>query len=212
MLAAFCRDSEGDPLALLDLIRPQLVTVLFTNDVRLHDDERFGREQRGLVARVAPYADVVLIAPFEQRAPRRVDDAQTTSGSEVVTSKRALFLASDNAVPVTGTNIAPDTTIASVQSAELATLTTPATGTGVGELTIDGRREVEMQAEYRAMTKDLAASLDCAFVDLYDAWSRTVGPGWEAAHAAGLMVDGLHPTQLGHDDIAVRVTEALGIT
>jgi hypothetical protein len=212
MLAAFCRDSSGDPLAVLDAIRPQLITVLFTNDVRLHDAERFGRELRGVVERVDPYADVVLIAPFEQRVPRQVDDAQTTAGSEVVTSASAVFLASDSGTQVRGANIPAGTAIASVQSTEVALLTSAATGTSAaGALAIEGRRQAEIQAAYRSVTRDLAATQGCAFVDLYDAWSATNGPGWDAAYAAGLMVDGLHPTQLGHDDIAARVMAALGI-
>jgi hypothetical protein len=211
MLAAFCRESQGDPLAVLDIIRPQLITVLFTNDVRLHDARRFGRDLSRVVERVGSYADVLLIAPFEQRAPRRVDDAETTSGSDVVSSTKAVFLASDVGTRIGGDNIPSGTVVASVQSIDRATMTTAATGSGVGELTIEGRREVEIQAEYRDTTKRLAATLGCAFLDLYDAWSGRVGPGWDAAYAAGLMVDGLHPTQLGHDDIAARVKESLGL-
>jgi hypothetical protein len=211
MLAAFCRESKGDPLAVLDIIRPQLITVLFTNDVRLHDARRFGRDLSRVVERVGSYADVLLIAPFEQRAPRRVDDAETTSGSDVVSSTKAVFLASDVGTRIGGDNIPSGTVVASVQSIDRATMTTAATGSGVGELTIEGRREVEIQAEYRDTTKRLAATLGCAFLDLYDAWSGRVGPGWDAAYAAGLMVDGLHPTQLGHDDIAARVKESLGL-
>jgi hypothetical protein len=212
MLAAFCRDSAGDPLAVLDAIRPQLVTVLFTNDVRLHDADRFARELGRVVDRVDPYADVVLIAPFEQRAPRRVDDAQTTAGSDAVSSASAVFLASDAGTRVTGAQIPPGTAIASVQSTEAVRLTAAATETATrAELMIEGRREAEIQAAYRAVTRDLAATRGCAFVDLYDAWSATVGPGWDAAYAAGLMVDGLHPTQRGHDDIAARVVDVLGI-
>jgi hypothetical protein len=212
MLAAFCRDSAGDPLAVLDVIRPQLITVLFTNDVRLHNAERFGRELRGVVERVESFADVLLIAPFEQRAPRRVADAQTTAGSEVVISGSAVFLASDSGTRVSGANIPEGNTIASVQSTKVVRLTTAATGSSAGgDLVIEGRREAEMQAAYRRVTRDLAAARGCAFVDLYDAWSATIGAGWDAAYAAGFMVDGLHPTQLGHDDIAARVAHALGI-
>jgi lysophospholipase L1-like esterase len=113
---------------------------------------------------------------------------------------------------VSGASIPAGTAIASVQSTEVATLTTAATGTSAaGELAIEGRRDAEIQAAYRAITRELAATRGCAFVDLYEAWSATVGPGWDAAYAAGLMVDGLHPSQLGHDDIAARVMQALGI-
>nr|MDP9332413.1 hypothetical protein [Actinomycetota bacterium] len=69
MLAGFCRPSAGDPLAMLDDIRPDLISVFFTNDVRLHDSEHFGKLLRGLIERVASYADVLLISPYEQRPP-----------------------------------------------------------------------------------------------------------------------------------------------
>jgi hypothetical protein len=213
MLAAFCRPSAGDPLALLDDIRPDLITVLFSNDVRLHDAARFGDTLRSLVRRVAPYADVLLISPFEQREPRHVTDAITMAGSTDITSTTALFLVSDLGSPIRGTNIAEGATIGSLQSTQTATMTVAATGSSVdGDLAIEGRRYAKTQAEYRAITKVVADTTGCAFLDLYDAWASTVGAGWEAAWAAGLMHDGLHPTQLGHDDIAARVQVALGLS
>ena len=69
-LAMFCRSSAGDPLALLDEIEPDLVTVLFSNDVVLDDPDRFRAELVRLVERVRGYADVLLIAPYEQ-CPQR---------------------------------------------------------------------------------------------------------------------------------------------
>jgi lysophospholipase L1-like esterase len=213
LFAAFCRPSAGDPLALLDDLRPDLITVLFTNDVRLHDPKRFGRTLRDLVERVASYADVLLISPYEQRPPRRVGDAATASGSDVVTSPSALFLASDSGTLIRGTNIPNGARIASVQSTRIATITAAATSSCAnGELTIEGRRDAMLQAEYRAITKHIAASAGCALVDLYDAWAETAGTGWDAGYAGGLMQDGLHPTQLGHDLIAARVQDALGLS
>ncbi len=212
MLAGFCRPSAGDPLALLDALRPDLVTVLFSNDVRLHDATNFGVRLRGLVRRVAPYADVLLISPFEQRPPRRVDDAVTEEGSRIVTSESALFLATDSRSRLSGTNVAAGASIASVQSTHTATMTVSATGSSVGgELAIGGQRDTATQADYRAMTKAVAAFTGCAFLDLYDAWASSAGAGWDAAWATGLMHDGFHPTQLGHDDIAARVLVALGL-
>jgi hypothetical protein len=40
------------------------------------------------------------------------------------------------------------------------------------------------------------------------AW-EDFGAGWDAAKAAGLMQDPLHPTQRGHDDTALRVQAVL---
>ncbi|MDQ1454609.1 MAG: hypothetical protein QOH28_229 [Actinomycetota bacterium] len=212
MLAAFCRPSAGDPLALLDDIRPDLVTVLFTNDVRLHDPERFGKTLQRLIERVASYADVLLISPYEQRPSRSVSDAVTTSGSDVVTSPSALFLASDSRAGIRGTNIRDGSRIASVRSRQVATMTAAATGScATGALTIEGPRDSTTQAEYRAETRHVAAGMGCALIDLYEAWAQTAGTGWDACYAAGLMDDGLHPTQLGHDDIASRVHGVLGL-
>ena len=80
-----------------------------------------------------------------------------------------------------------------------------------GALTIEGRRDSTIQAEYRAITEHVAGTVGCALIDLYDAWAQTAGAGWDACYAAGLMQDGLHPTQLGHDDIARRVQSVLGL-
>jgi hypothetical protein len=44
---------------------------------------------------------------------------------------------------------------------------------------------------------------------LHDVWKRQFGRGCDAAYAAGLMHDGRHPTQRGHDHIAASVRETL---
>jgi lysophospholipase L1-like esterase len=68
----FCKTRSGDRMALLDELRPDLVTLLFSNDV-IHDDpEAFERRVNSVVERVQPYADVLLINPFEQRRSLRV--------------------------------------------------------------------------------------------------------------------------------------------
>jgi lysophospholipase L1-like esterase len=142
-LARFCRMSAGNPLALLDELRPELVTLLFTNDVLLGNAELFARTVEAFVTRVAEYCVVLIITPFEQRA------------------------------------------------------------------VVAGRRDPALQAEYRAATSARARALHCPHVDLYDAFARAAGPGFDAAVAAGLMHDGLHPSQAGNDLIARCVTDAL---
>jgi lysophospholipase L1-like esterase len=67
------------------------------------------------------------------------------------------------------------------------------------------------QATYRAFTKAVADAEGCALLDLHELWTRAVGGGWDNAYAAGLMADGLHPTQKGHDLIASAVCELLGV-
>ncbi|HEY5076801.1 MAG TPA: hypothetical protein VIJ48_04800 [Acidimicrobiia bacterium] len=212
LLASFCRPSAGDPLALLDDLRADLVTVLFSNDVAFRDATRFGDALGRLVDRVHGYADVVLIAPFEARPHRRVDDAVTIRGSDVVRSSSASFRPSDVDTPVRGTNVPLGTTIVSVVSASSARLSGGATGSCEhGELTIGLWRDAEQQAIYRATTEQVAISMDCAFLDLYAAWAGVAGAGWDAAYAHGFMSDALHPSQLGHDDIAQRVEDLLGL-
>ncbi len=209
-LAWFCRDTAGDAFALLDLLRPDLVIVLFSNDVRFRDADRFGDALSHLISRVASYADTLLVTPFEQRTPRVVCDAATTAGSTVVTSPTALFLHTDVGTPLRGTNVARGARIALVQSAQRITMTIPAVGSSyAGDLRICGRRDVIVQAMYRAFAKAVAAAKGCALVDLHDVWTREVGGGWDGAYAAGLMHDGLHPTQRGHDHIAASVKETL---
>ena len=116
------------------------------------------------------------------------------------------FLPSDAGRGVTGTNIAAGSTIASVQSKTEATLSAPATGSCArGALTIERRRDVDVQADYRATAREIAEAMDCAFLDLYESWAALAGAGSDAATAFGLMADSLHPSQLGHDEIAACV-------
>ena len=205
----FCRSSVGDPLALLDDLRPDAVTVLFSNDVPLNVPHRFRDALRALVERVRPYADVLIISPYEQRPPRPVHDATTRTGETVVTSPTASFVSTDVRWPVSGTNLVAGTTIVSVESAETASLSNPATGSCAhGELVIGGR-EASSQAEHRAIAEEVAEAMGCAYLDLFSAWASIAGPGWDSASSFGLMHDRLHPSQLGHDDIATRVQSEL---
>jgi hypothetical protein len=205
----FCRSSAGNPLALLDDLRPDAVTVLFSNDVPLNVPQRFRDALCALVERIRPYADVLIISPYEQRPPRRVHDALTRAGETVVTSPTASFVSTDVRWPVSGANIVAGTTIASVLSAETASLSDPATGSCThGDLVIGGR-EASSQAEHRAIAQEVAETMDCAYLDLFSAWASIAGPGWDSANSFGLMHDRLHPSQLGHDNIATRVQVAL---
>ena len=212
-LAMFCRTSAGDPLGLLDDLRPDLVTVLFSNDVLLEDPARFGKELTTLIQRVRVYADVLIIAPYEQRSCRRVDDAMTRSGSDVVRSLSASFRLADVGRRVSGANIPEHTTIVSVTSTESVCLSRAATGAcDLGELTIEVRGDSAMQARYRLTSEEVAFSTGCAFLDLYAEWGHGTEAGWDAAQARGFMADDLHPSQLGHDDIGRCVAAMLGNT
>ena len=146
-LNVFVRTSSGDPLAWLDAVvsnppsltvQPALVITMFSNDVLITDANTWQANLRQLIDRVHPYADVLLINPYEQ------------SGRDPVT-----------------------------------------------------------QSTFRSTTATVAASQHCGLLDLYDAWSVAGDTGWAAANADGLMYDGLHPSQPGHNDIAARVWRLL---
>jgi len=211
-LTGFCRASTGDPLALLDDLRPDLMTVLFSNDAMFEMSARFGAQLRVLVDRARDYADVLLISPFEQRSHRRVDDAITVGGSLVLRSSMASFGPADLSRAVAGTNIPNRARIVSVLSAQSVTMSHAATGSSeFGELVIGRRRTPAQQSAHRTITAEVAQTTGCAFLDLYDAWAAIAGAGWDAANAQGFMADALHPSQLGHDDIVTRVKAMLRV-
>ena len=70
-------------------------------------------------------------------------------------------------------------------------------------------RSVTTQAGFRAATESVAVAQGCGVLDLYDAWAGAGDTGWAAAKADGLMADGLHPSALGHQDIAGRIWRLL---
>jgi hypothetical protein len=213
LLTHFCRESAGDPLALLDDLRPDLIAIAFSNDVLFDAVSIFEAKLRRLVARVASFADVLLMSPYEQRPPRKVQDATTCAGSRVVTSHMAGFVPSDVTCIAAGTNIPdnPPSSITSVQSTRQVTLSAPAMGSSNdGELIIGKGREVDIQAKYRLATRRVAESMACAHLDLYAAWSAMGAKGWGAASAMDLMVDQYHASWRGHRDIARRVLKILG--
>lgn len=202
----FARGSAGDPLAVLDVLAPDFVTIMFSNDVIFGAPAGFGKKMRSIVDRVAERAEVLLICPFEQRPPRRVDDARTRAGATALWSATARFAPSDDWRAVLGDAIVPETTIDGVISPDCIKLSKPATTTtDAGAFTIGAARAAGQQAAHRAVTREVAEATGSGLLDLYDEWATIAGPGWEAADAAGLMIDTLHPSQRGHDDIAARV-------
>jgi hypothetical protein len=211
-LNVFCRESKGDPLALLDALRPDLTTVMFSNDVLFKMPDRFGTKLRRLLERVMQYGDALVMLPFEQRPPRAVHDAVTIEGSTSVTSESARFFVTDVNASLRGTHIPRGAKIADVVSEREIVLSAPANGSARGgRLNIDDVRTVVSQAVHRAFARSVAESMGCPVLDLHTAWQDRAGGGWDAAYGAGLMIDGLHPTQLGHDDIAQRVQAVLGL-
>jgi hypothetical protein len=75
LLTNLVRESAGDPLAWFDSvvsnpvslkIQPDLVIGMFSNDVVLNDTTRWRNDLTKLVTRVRPYADVILMNPYER--------------------------------------------------------------------------------------------------------------------------------------------------
>jgi hypothetical protein len=146
-LADLVRPSSGNPLAWFDGVvsnptslgvRPDLIIVMFSNDVIRNDTALWKNNLAKLIHRVHTFADLLLMNPYEQ----------------------------------------------------------------------NGRSKLT-QAAYRAATTTMATTYRCAVLDLYSAYYTAGAEGFTAAQAAGLMYDSLHPSQLGHDDIAARVWRTL---
>ncbi len=212
LLNRFSRESKGDPLALLDFLQPDLVTILFSNDTVHQRPELFGDPLRRLIERVAPYADVLVMAPFEQATQRSTADGTTIRGSNVLRSPSASFDKTDVWRRLAAPGITHRTVVAAVTSPESVLMSKPATETGEHlELKIGSPRTPELQAAYRSVAREVAASTGTSFLDLYEVWTDLAGAGWQAAYDHGLMADTLHPSQLGHDEIARRVLSRLGL-
>jgi len=72
-----------------------------------------------------------------------------------------------------------------------------------------GGYSTTVQANYRSATRSVVNDRKCALLYLYAAYAAAGATGWSAANGAGLMLDDLHPSQIGHDDIAGRVWRLL---
>lgn len=213
-LTHFCRRSAGDPLALLDDLRPEVVILAFSNDVLFDAVPAFEAALRTVVERVEPYGDVLLIGSYEQRPPRTIHDATISEGTRLMTSETADFLPSDLGEWVSGIEgmpSQPPTVIAAVEGPRQVRVSAaaPVTHTG-GEVIIGRGRESAAQAIYRAATNDVAASTGCAHLDIYDDWGASGEGGWASAYASGLMVDRYHASAFGHRAIAARLLTMLG--
>lgn len=214
-LRRFCRPSTGDPLALLDLLGGDVATVMFSNDVTVADPQpsEFENALRKLLHRLLPTTDVVVLAPFEQAPPRFVTDAVTEVGSKVLRSVGASFTSADLWARVSGPHLLDVTRVSEVVGPDTIILSRPATGSDrAGALKVGGApRDLDRQVEYRETAGAVARELGCAFIDLDAVWTHLAGPGWSAAHANGLMIDALHPSARGHEEIARQVARVLGV-
>ena len=146
-LSDLVKTTSGDRLSWFDsvvsnpvslAIRPDLVLSMFSNDVTQNNVTSWRANLIKLVKRLHPYADIVLMNPYER-----------------------------------------------------------------------GGFSPAVQGQYRSTTTSVATAYSCAVLDLYVAYAAAGAEGWAAANRAGLMLDNLHPSQLGHNDISARVWRLL---
>lgn len=211
LLEMFCRPSAGDPLAWFDVARPDVVTLCFSNDVVRNDVEAFANRLRTVLERLRSCAEVLLVCPFEQYPTRRVRGVRLVEGSCQVVASTPVFRALDAGLAAEGDGVAAGTRVAEVESPSCAVLSRPAIGSASDGTIVIVSRDARTQASYRAATAHVGSESGCDVLDLYDEWASAVGAGFDAAYAAGLLHDRSHPSQSGHDDIAVRVARRLGL-
>jgi hypothetical protein len=96
-LANFTRNSAGDPLAWLDAvvsnpptlaIRPALVTLMFSNDVFFNNTARWQSDLLTVIDRVSPYADVLLMNPYEQNGRNTTTQANYRAATASIANSR----------------------------------------------------------------------------------------------------------------------------
>lgn len=225
-LSTFCSGGVGDGLAFLDNglggwggLRPDLVVVMFSNDVTQSTLALWQNNINKLWARIDSYADVVFIGCYEQSGRSTTDQANfrsaaktimgagatpswavsdgVTNTTTTITSATASFGEGDIGRTITGTDIPANTVISSITSATTAVISQAATGSHTGcTFTITGP------------TLNTAG----AFLDLYEAYTSETGTGgYAAANADGLMYDTLHQSQVGHNDNAARISRLLRV-
>ena len=96
-LSQFVRATSGDALAWFDAVvsnpvslavRPDLVIVLFSNDVVLRDTTKWKADLTKLVNRVRSYSDVLLISPYDRGGFSTTVQAQYRSATRDVANAR----------------------------------------------------------------------------------------------------------------------------
>ena len=228
-LADLMEGGVGDRLAIFDPfatanspvqyrgLRPDLVVVMFSNDVTQSNDLQWRNNLNKLLARVHSYADVLLVGCYEQDLRNRLDqarfrtimrdvalntatpawsigDVSTTNTDATITSNTIRFGQGDVGKTITGNGIPAGTTIASINSVTSAEMSANATATATDVfVTITGSPLDTRQA----------------YLDLYEAYAAEGAAGYHEANAAGLMYDALHQSQLGHRDIGARISRMI---
>lgn len=221
----------GDNMAIFDNtlggtftgIFPDLVILIFTNDLAVYDSQRWWNSLNRFISRVNTYADVIFLSTFDQffggakaRTTNNIktfanilkkvalevkqpywyaNDGNTTNGSATITSTTIAFSKQDIGKTIIGDGIPANTTITAVASMTSATMSANATATST-----------------TANFYIIADALDTSNVvlDLFEAWKTQGIRGFKDAQKEGLMYDIVHQSQLAHNDMARRIINIIG--
>lgn len=221
----------GDNMAILDNttggtftgIFPDLVIMIFTNDLAVYDTQRWWNSINRFISRVNPYADILFLSTFDQtfggtkaRTTNAIknyatllkkaaldttrpywfaNDGNTTNGSPTITSTTMAFCKNDIGKTIIGDGIPANTTITAVASMTSATMSANATATST-------------TANFYIIAD--AVDTTNAVLDIFEAWKAQGIRGFKDANKEGLMADVVHQSQLGHNDMARRILNLLG--
>lgn len=203
-------------------IFPDLFMVMYTNDAfsSLGGKQHWWNAINRLISRVNSYADIIFISAFDQGLPRDSDTqrqyakllkqaalstAQTYwygddgvgDGTANFTSATINWIRSDIGKTITGLGIPAGTTIQSITSGTVAVLSNVV--------------PISSNIPFRVLgnTPDTPAVV----LDLYEAWAAQGEKGYNGtatwAQGSGKLVEFLHESQLGHNDIARRLAVIL---
>jgi len=100
-LSTFVRASSGDPMAWLDGVvcgpgtpaaRPDLVVAMFSNDTVFNNTVAWAVNLKRLITRVRPYADVLLLNPYEQSGRSAITQASYRAATRSVAANNGCAL------------------------------------------------------------------------------------------------------------------------
>jgi hypothetical protein len=234
MLNDFVHGGIGDSMAFLDNalggwggLRPDLVIVNFSNDMRLATANALALWRNNLnrfLARVNVYADVLIINPFEQATNLFGPGDQTMQANYRAVAKDVALNTSLTSWTVT--DGVTTSGLATISSASMAF-----SANDIGRVISDSAGKIPAATTILSVQSATAATMSanatgttsantftitgpkldtpCALLDLYEAYAAEGVVGYAQANADGLMFDILHQSQVGHNDQGSRVSRMI---
>jgi hypothetical protein len=228
--------SQGDPQGWLDGkittgsgpglpwygIQPDLVVVMFVNDMAIYaDPQRYTETLSFLANRISPYADLLVVNPYETaKTPDWRDIPNVAIGGDQIaaldgnggftSADEGSSIYSPGLIPTNDDNNGVAVTILTVTDSNHASISAGATA-GIGTLSI--AESPIVNAAYRQAVKNWATANRYAVLDLYDAYASEGLVGNAAVTADGLInsTDSVHPSQLGFADMGARISRLLAL-